>query len=125
MSAEAALQAARQTAHAELFAAKLDEMRPRFAATLSGRLNEMEEMRDSHVLYSNPVDAIELFRHNAHKTAGMAATMGYPDLGMLCTAVEVAIDTLLSSPAQMDELFDHMLNAVDDMLGEMALIVQG
>lgn len=120
-----ALQAARQAAHAELFAAKLEEMRPRFAATLASRLDEMEQMRDSQALFSDPVAAIELFRHNAHKTAGMAATMGYPDLGQLCTKVEVAINMLMSSPERMEALFDPMLDCVDDMLGEIALIVHG
>ncbi|MGH1354016.1 MAG: Hpt domain-containing protein [Thalassovita sp.] len=120
-----ALLAARKAAHAELFEAKLAEMRPRFAATLTGRLQEMEAMRDSQALYANPVEAIELFRHYAHKTAGMAATMGFPELGQLCTTAEVAINQLMSSPDQMDALFDPTLDAVDDMLGEMALIVGG
>lgn len=124
MNAEAQ-QAARRAAHAELFEAKLAEMRPRFAATLTGRLQEMEAMRDSQALYADPVAAIELFRHYAHKTAGMAATMGFPELGQLCTKAEVAINHLMSSPDQMEQLFDPTLDAVDDMLGEMALIVSG
>jgi HPt (histidine-containing phosphotransfer) domain-containing protein len=118
-----AIQEARKAAHAELFEAKLAEMRPRFAATLVDRLREMEAMRDSQALFANPVEAIELFRHYAHKTAGLAATMGFPELGKLCITAEIAINTLMSSPDQMDALFDPTLDAVDDMLGEMALIV--
>lgn len=119
------IDSARQSAHAELFAAKLAEMRPRFAATLLDRLQEMEAMRDSDALYDRPVEAIELFRHYAHKTAGMAATMGFPELGQMCTQAEEAIKLLMSSPDQMEDLFDPTLDAVDNMLGEMALAVHG
>lgn len=113
------LQQARQTAHAELFAAKLAEMRPRFAATIAERLDHMEALRDSDTLNNDPASAMETFRHYAHKTAGMAATMGFPELGQLCFAAEMAVNRFLENP----DLLDTTLDAVDDMLGEMALIV--
>lgn len=114
-----AIQAAREAAHAELFAAKLAEMQPRFAAALLERLDHMEELRDSPTLQSSPADAMEVFRHYAHKTAGMAATMGFPELGELCFAAEVAV----TRQAQQQTSLEDALEAVDDMLGEMALIV--
>ncbi|MBA84689.1 Hpt domain-containing protein [Thalassobius sp. S69A] len=114
-----AMQAAREAAHAEMFAAKLAEMRPRFAAALTERLDHMEALRDSPTLQSAPADAMEIFRHYAHKTAGMAATMGFPELGELCFAAEVALTRQTQKQASLEEA----LEAVDDMLGEMALIV--
>jgi uncharacterized protein (DUF169 family) len=117
-----AMQAARNAAHAELFAAKLAEMRPRFAATLVQRLTEMEDMRDSDTLLADPAQAMELFRHYAHKTAGMAATMGFPDLGEVSFAAEAAVNRYLENPENPENL-SVALDAVDDMLGEMALIV--
>ena len=116
---------ARKIAHAELFAAKLSEMRPRFTAALAGRLEEMETVRDSETLYQDLGNAIELFRYNAHKTAGMAATMGFHELGLLCQQAEAAINLLMSAPEQMESRVEGALNAVDDMLGEMALVVYG
>ncbi|MDF1802410.1 Hpt domain-containing protein [Thalassovita sp.] len=116
-----ALQAARSAAHAEIFQAKLAEMRPRFAATLGDRLDHMEELRDSDTLNTAPADAMEVFRHYAHKTAGMAATMGFPELGELCFAAEMAVNRYMENPVELPTA----LNAVDDMLGEMALIVDG
>ncbi|THD76559.1 hypothetical protein E7681_01570 [Thalassobius vesicularis] len=115
-----AIQAARAAAHAELFAAKLAEMRPRFAATLVERLDHMEEMRDSPTLETNPAEAMELFKHYAHKTAGMAATMGFPELGELSFAAEAAVNSFLRRESGIGPALD----AVDDMLGEMALIVE-
>lgn len=114
-----AIQAARSAAHAEIFQAKLAEMRPRFAATLALRLDHMEELRDSDTLLTDPAEAVELFRHYAHKTAGMAATMGFPELGELCFAAETAVNRYMSHQIPLPE----MLDGVDDMLGEMALIV--
>lgn len=115
-----AIQAARAAAHAELFAAKLAEMRPRFAATLVERLTHMEEMRDSPTLETNPAEAMELFKHYAHKTAGMAATMGFPELGELSFAAEAAVNGFIRRESGIGPALD----AVDDMLGEMALIVE-
>ncbi|WP_185958992.1 Hpt domain-containing protein [Thalassovita litoralis] len=114
-----AMQAARNAAYAELFAAKLAEMRPGFAATLARRLTRMEQVRDSDVLLSSPAQAMDLFRHYAHKTAGMAATMGFPELGELSFAAEAAVTRYMENPAHLAAALD----AVDDMLGEMALIV--
>lgn len=118
MTAEA-IRAARESAHAEMFAAKLAEMRPRFAATLVQRLEHMEELRDSPDLHQNPADAIEMFRHYAHKTAGMASTMGFPELGELCFAAETAVTRYCDRQLSLEQALD----TVDDMLGEMALIV--
>lgn len=106
-------------AYSNLFAAKLAEMRPRFAATLAQRLEEMEDTRDSNMILIDPARAMGLFRHYAHKTAGLAATMGFPDLGVLCFAAESAVNRYMNNPA----LLPIALDAVDDMLGEMALIV--
>ncbi|WP_319825418.1 Hpt domain-containing protein [Thalassovita sp.] len=96
-------------------------MRPRFAATIAERLEHMEELRDSDALANDPASAMETFRHYAHKTAGMAATMGFPDLGQLCFSAEMAVNRYLENP----DFLDATLDAVDDMLGEMALIVDG
>ena len=106
-------------AYSNLFAAKLAEMRPRFAATLAQRLEEMEDTRDSNMILIDPARAMGLFRHYAHKTAGLAATMGFPDLGVLCFAAESAVNRYMNNLA----LLPIALDAVDDMLGEMALIV--
>lgn len=106
-------------AYSNLFAAKLAEMRPRFTATLAQRLEEMEDIRDSDIVLIDPARAMDMFRHYAHKTAGLAATMGFPDLGVLCFAAETAINRYVHNPA----LLPVALDAVDDMLGEMALIV--
>lgn len=114
-----AIQAARNAAHAEMFAAKLAEMRPRFAATLVERLDHMEELRDAPTLEADPTEAMEMFRHYAHKTAGMAATMGFPELGELCFAAEIAVNRFSDGLLPLNQTLD----TVDDMLGEMALIV--
>lgn len=114
-----AIQAARNAAYAEMFAAKLAEMRPRFAATLVERLDHMEELRDSPTLETNPAEAMEVFRHYAHKTAGMAATMGFPELGELSFAAETAVNRFSEGQLSLSQTLD----TVDDMLGEMALIV--
>ena len=104
-------------------AAKLAEMQPRFRISIRQRLDALETLREGPQLDRDPRTTLETIRAVAHKTVGLAAPMGYHELGALCSTAESSIDDLLASLTPDQTAFAATLSAIDDMLGEMALIV--
>ncbi|MHC0053456.1 Hpt domain-containing protein [Actibacterium sp. D379-3] len=104
------------------FNANLDAIRLRFLSALSERLDDMEAIRDG--LDSGPKKtALEAIQFGAHKTVGVAATLGFADLGDLSQRAEVMIaDYLAGAPDAQS--YQDILDATDDMLGEMALVAE-
>lgn len=110
--------------HAQAFVEKqLAMVRPRFLATLSERLDRMEGLRDILDEDRRRREPLLLIRADAHKTVGVAATLGYPELGRIAREAEAALDRFLADDAER-ECDDDLLSAIDSLLGEMALIVE-
>lgn len=107
-----------------LIETKLEQMRPRFLSAISGRLVQIETLRDGPKLDQDPLGVLQTIRAIAHKIIGMAEPMGYQDLGDLCRKAQSAIDALLESNEPDHPQFVAALNAIDDMLGEMALLIE-
>ncbi|MEI4485945.1 Hpt domain-containing protein [Frigidibacter sp. MR17.14] len=107
--------------------ARVAEIRGRFLDVLESRLVELEAARsdleeDDGIDHGYRRQLIEAIRFGAHKTTGIAATVGFPELGRLSQVAELAADGHDPARATVPEL-NRLLHAVDDMLGEMALIL--
>ncbi len=108
--------------HADVIERKIDELRPRFLLMLSSRLDRFEEIRDRLTATEDPTALLDELRLGAHRIVGLAATLGFSDLGALAHEVEVAIlpdgGAVRHGPPAPD-----LLDLIDDFLGEIALLV--
>ena len=103
---------------------QLDVIRTRFIAALTERLDRMERWRDIVDEDRKCREPLMSIRMDAHKTVGVAKTLGFPELGSLAREVETALDGFLETDASW-ACDDILLSKIDDMLGEMALVVEG
>ncbi|GHC09267.1 MULTISPECIES: Hpt domain-containing protein [Gemmobacter] len=108
---------------AEIIARKIAEIRPRFLADLSARLDRFDALRDEIDSAADARPLLDELMQGAHRIAGLAATMGFGDLGQLSRQTELAIQSHRSTSALRPPA--ALLDEIDDLLGEMALIVQG
>ena len=110
----------------EALDAKLRSMRPRFVATVAERLDRLEELRDRFETAPGDGAALADLTQGAHKLAGVAGMFGAADLGDCARAAEEALSRLAKgAAARAAERAERAeaLDLVDDLLGEMALIV--
>ena len=105
--------------HAEIIARTIAEIKPRFLAAVATRLDRFEVIRDQLPTHGRPAPLLEELRIGAHRTVGLAASMGYVELGELSQKVEMAIEGGSAEIAR-SAVF---LAALDDLLVEMALAV--
>lgn len=103
--------------------AKLQAMRPRFVAAVTERLGMLEALRDRLDVEPEDGDAIAALTHGAHKLAGVAGMFGAEDLGDCARDAETALEALMAADEVDEEQYSDALDLVDDLLGEMALIV--
>ncbi|WP_305666244.1 Hpt domain-containing protein [Frigidibacter sp.] len=109
-----------------MIASRLSALRIRFLDVLETRLNEVEALRDALEAGGLPQavreDHVRAICFAAHKTVGVAATLGFADLGMLSQRVELAATDHLEhrEPPTTPRM---VVALTDDMLGEMALIL--
>ena len=108
--------------NAEIIARKIAEIRPRFLLELSQRLDRLEEIRDALETAPDIVPLLGEIELGAHKTVGLATTLGFPDLGNLAHDAEMVVRRIAKAgngtrPNAQD------LERIDLMLGEMALIL--
>lgn len=101
---------------------KIDEVRPRFVKMLASRLNRFETIRDSLETPGPHPELLDELRFGAHRIAGLAATLGFKDLGDLAHRAENLILQVTESGFR-DLSKPEFLGAIDDLLGEMALVV--
>ncbi|MEI4471168.1 Hpt domain-containing protein [Frigidibacter sp. MR17.24] len=114
-------------ARGQAVSARVAEIRGRFLDVLEGRLVELEAARsdleeDDGLDLAYRARLLDLIRFGAHKTTGIAATVGFPELGRLSQIAELATDGHDPASASTSDR-QRLLDAVDDMLGEMALIL--
>lgn len=105
--------------NAEIIARKIAEIRPRFLLELSQRLDRLEEIRDVLETAPDIVPLLGEIELGAHKTVGLATTLGFPDLGNLAHDAEMVVRRIAKAgngtrPNAQD------LERIDLMLGEMA-----
>lgn len=101
---------------------KLLAMRPRFLAQISQRLDQMEELRDIFAEAPGPGPEAEGLCQAAHKLAGVAGMFGAEELGELARFAEDALMMLAQGDSRVSP--EEALMLVDDVLGEMALILE-
>jgi len=109
-----------------MIAGRLSALRIRFLNVIEARLTEVEVLRDlldaGSLSEAERVDSVRAICFAAHKTVGVAATLGFGDLGLLSQRVELAATDHLEQREPPTTL--RMVMALtDDMLGEMALIL--
>jgi chemotaxis protein histidine kinase CheA len=105
--------------NAQSIAQKIDELRPRFLELMAQRLDRFEEIRGQLETAKDPTPLLEEIRFGAHRMVGLAATLGFGDLGDLAQAAELAIMRRPSRAAPDAQL----LTAIDVLMGEMALLL--
>ena len=108
--------------HSEIIARKVAEIRPRFLVILSQRLDRFEEIRDLLETTHDSGPLLDEIRSGAHSTVGLATTLGYPDLGTLAQDVERAVHRMAEAGSRARPTRE-VLDSLDDLLGEMALIL--
>lgn len=102
---------------------KVAEIRPRFLRLLAQRLNRFEEIRDLLETEPNLAPLLEEIGTGAHSIVGLAATLGFPDLGSLAQNVELVVNRVTSAETSTRSTIEYF-DSIDDLLGEMALILQ-
>lgn len=109
-----------------MIADRLSALRIRFLNVLEARLTELEALRDRlEAGGQDEADRLECLRaicFDAHKTVGVAATLGFADLGLLSQRVELAVTDYIER-REPPTTVRMVLALTDDMLGEMALIL--
>jgi len=109
-----------------MIASRLSALRIRFLDVLEGRLAEVELLRDSLERDDRSeearVECVRAICFAAHKTLGVAATLGFADLGVLSQRVELAATDYLDR-REPPTTARMVIMLTDDMLGEMALIL--
>jgi len=108
-----------------MIANRLSVLRIRFLDVLETRMTECEALRDSleaGLPEAERVSAVRAICFAAHKTVGVAATLGFADLGMLSQRVELAATDYLDR-SEPPTTIRMVVSLADDMLGEMALIL--
>ncbi|RID91570.1 hypothetical protein D2N39_12790 [Gemmobacter lutimaris] len=108
--------------HSDIIARKIAEIRPRFLAELSVRLDRFDVLRDQIDTVADPGPLLDELMQGAHRNSGLAATLGFHELGQLSHRAELAIrdHRATARPRPTSDLLD----LIDDLLGEMALILQ-
>jgi len=99
----------------------INAMRPKFVAQTAERLDRFEVLRDRLETEGSQTAILDELRIGAHKMSGLAAMLGWPDLGDLAGKVEVAIEKAAGGGVQPDQ--SCLIEVLDDLLGEMAYIV--
>lgn len=105
----------------EILSQKIAEIRPRFLAELSMRLDLFDALRDQIEAASDARPLLDELMYGAHRIAGLAATLGFGDLGDLSRRAEAAIRDSAATGATRAS--SEVLNRIDDFLGEMALLL--
>jgi HPt (histidine-containing phosphotransfer) domain-containing protein len=106
----------------DLVAQKISEIRPRFLAALSQRLDRLEEIRDQLETVDDVWPLMVEIRSEAHTTVGLAATLGFHDLGLLAQEVEIFIHRA-EKAGETSHFPEDGLYKFDSMIGEMALLI--
>lgn len=106
-----------------IFANKLNEIRPKFLAQVLQRLDRFDEIRDELETSRNLDAQVAEIRMGVHKTVGLAGSLGFDDLGQLSAQVETALIDLGENGGITGPLPAEVLALLDDLLGEMALVV--
>lgn len=89
---------------------------------MAERLTRFEVIRDELDAVKDPGPLLDEIRFGAHRMVGLAATLGFADLGALSQAVELAI---LARSNGGDRAWPNaeLLTAIDVMMGEMTLLL--
>lgn len=102
--------------------AGLDAIRARFLGVLNERLDRMEMHGMDLGDPATRLPALQAIGADAHKLAGTAATLGYPELGAMARSVDVTILEILSSngaetaPRQTDAAIDALMDKIFEVL---------
>ena len=108
-----------------MIASRLSALRIRFLDVVETRMAECEALRDrleAGLPEAERVEAVRAICFAAHKTVGVAATLGFADLGMFSQRVELAVTDFLDR-SEPPTTIRMVVSLTDDMLGEMALIL--
>ena len=106
----------------KILAQKMAEIRPRFLDTLSRRLDRFENIRDALDTSADIRPLLEEIRNGAHTIIGLAATLGFSDLGRLAQEVEECI-LGIGKAEEARHRSSEFLGRFDALLGEMALVL--
>lgn len=99
----------------------IDSIRPRFLAETAQRLARMRALRDDLEQAGEIEAAVTEIRFDAHKTTGIAATLGFPALGKAAQEVDAVLTPLNGRPAR-GPLPPRVRELVDAMMDEMARV---
>jgi HPt (histidine-containing phosphotransfer) domain-containing protein len=97
----------------------LARLREKFLASLVERVLAFEEMK--RVLRSdrNSATALQTIYDLAHKISGVAATLGFADVGALSSEMEHRISGGRAKANSVDDIFCDTLPVLEDLLDEM------
>ncbi|WP_085847242.1 Hpt domain-containing protein [Pacificibacter marinus] len=99
----------------------IEGMREKFIADICVKLHEIETLQSELTKVAGRGDALRALSFIAHRLSGVAATVGFRDLGDCASAVEAEIMAQDKSPsdlsllsARIDDLLDHIEDAIID-----------
>jgi HPt (histidine-containing phosphotransfer) domain-containing protein len=99
----------------------IDSIRPRFLAETAQRLGRIRAVRDALDRPGEIEAAVTEICFDAHKTTGIAATLGFTTLGKVAQEVDAALTPLNGRPAR-GPLPPRLTELVDAMMDEMARV---
>lgn len=102
----------------------LADLRSRFLDTVEARILEFEAIGRMVGRDLAPARALARVRHEIHKISGVAASLGFADLGRLAAALEAQIDAQ-SCRMPPDALWASVWPGLDRLLDEMEACLDG
>ena len=103
-------------------AATIDSIRPRFLAETAERLGRIRAVRAVLDRPGEIAEAVNDIRFDAHKTTGIAATLGFAPLGKAAQEVDAVLTPLLQGKTAKGPLPARVTALVDAMMEEMARV---
>lgn len=106
----------------DAMAKTIASVRRRFVATLEDRLLQLEHLKCQLSCTDQRSASLKTLQSEAHKIAGVAATIGYKDIGQRASETENQIDIALAGNlAEIDmsetvAVIEDFLDAVEDAL---------
>jgi chemotaxis protein histidine kinase CheA len=101
----------------------ISDMRPRFIAALAERLITMNEARATIAAAGPLPQSLRTIQFLAHKTSGVAATLGFEAMGKLTAHVDAGVDAFLKAPDDPTHR-DALIAAIDRMIAAITVITQ-
>lgn len=101
--------------------ATIDSIRPRFVAETAQRLGRIQAVRPALDRPGNLETALTEIKFGAHKTTGIAATLGFSGLGRAAQEVDSVLTEYDSATAK-GPMPPEVTELVDAMIEEMARV---